>query len=71
MKDVEKISNGDVTWGPGTLYEVLGKKAAMDSDARRKYYSLTDLGKEYRRLESLVNNTSGVISELEDREGGN
>ncbi|WP_100009731.1 PadR family transcriptional regulator [Lentibacillus sediminis] len=83
MKDVEEISNGEVTMGPGTLYGALSKlekqqiiqKAAVDSDARRKYYSLTDLGKdvlqkEYLRLESLVNNASGIISELEGGESG-
>lgn len=81
MKDVEKISNGDVTLGPGTLYGALGKlekqqiiqKTDVDAGARRKYYSLTDLGKdvlqkEYMRLESLVNNASGIISGLEDGE---
>ncbi|MCR2822213.1 PadR family transcriptional regulator [Lederbergia panacisoli] len=78
MQDVEEISHGEVTMGPGTLYGALGKlekqkiiaKADVDKEDRRKYYLLTPLGKEvlqmeYKRLESLVRNASGIIKEME------
>ena len=78
MQDVEEISHGEVTMGPGTLYGALGKlekqkiiaKADVDEEDRRKYYRLTTLGKEivqleYKRLESLVKNASSIIKEME------
>ncbi|WP_062106103.1 PadR family transcriptional regulator [Bacillus niameyensis] len=78
MQDVEEISHGEVSMGPGTLYGALGKleqqkiiaKADADEGDRRKYYLLTPLGKEvlqmeYKRLESLVRNASSIINELE------
>lgn len=79
MQDVEKISRGDVTMGPGTLYGALGKlekqkiitKANVNQEQRRKYYELTQLGVkvlrlEYQRLVSLVENTENIIKELGD-----
>lgn len=78
MQDVEEISHGDFTMGPGTLYGALGKlekqkiisNANIDQGDRRKYYELTSLGKEvlqleYKRLESLVKNAENFIKELE------
>lgn len=78
MQDVEAISHGDVTMGPGTLYGALGKlekqkviaKANVKNEERRKYYELTSLGKqvlllEYERLASLVRNTADIIKEME------
>lgn len=78
MQDVEEISKGDVTMGPGTLYGALGKlekqqviaKADVEKGDRRKYYRLTDLGKEvlqleYKRLKSLVRNSEDFIKGLE------
>ncbi|MBS4201840.1 helix-turn-helix transcriptional regulator [Bacillus sp. FJAT-49732] len=78
MQDVEEISHGEVTMGPGTLYGALGKlekqkiivKADVDEEDRRKYYHLTPLGKdilqmEYKRLESLVKNASSIIKGME------
>lgn len=77
MQDVEEVSKGEVTLGPGTLYGALGKlekqkvieKAAVQDDERRKYYQLTNLGKEvlqleFSRLKSLVENSSDIIKEL-------
>lgn len=78
MQDVEEISHGDVTLGPGTLYGALGKlekqkiiaKADVKNAERRKYYQLTSLGKqvlklEYERLESLVRNATEIMKKLE------
>lgn len=77
MQDVEKISRGDVTMGPGTLYGALSKlekqnvisKAVVNQGERRKYYELTEMGMEvlrleYERLVSLVENARGIIKEL-------
>lgn len=78
MQDVEDISHGDVTMGPGTLYGALSKlekqkiiaKADVDQGERRKCYELTQVGVEvlrleYQRLVSLVGNAQGIIKELE------
>ncbi|MEN2465437.1 PadR family transcriptional regulator [Ornithinibacillus sp. FSL M8-0202] len=78
MQDVEAVSKGEVTMGPGTLYGALSKlekqqvieKAVVQDDERRKYYQLTSLGKEvlrleYRRLKSLVENAKDIMTELE------
>ncbi|WP_010098397.1 PadR family transcriptional regulator [Ornithinibacillus scapharcae] len=79
MQDVEMVSKGEVTLGPGTLYGALGKlekqgvieKAIVQDDERRKYYELTDLGKlvvrlEYNRLKSLVENSKEIIKEIKE-----
>ncbi|AMQ05022.1 MULTISPECIES: PadR family transcriptional regulator [Sporosarcina] len=81
MQDVEKISQGEVTMGPGTLYGALGKlekqkiiqKVDIDDAERRKYNQLTPLGKEvlqleFKRLESLVKNARSIIKEMEGEE---
>ncbi|WP_047980487.1 PadR family transcriptional regulator [Ornithinibacillus contaminans] len=78
MQDVETVSRGEVTMGPGTLYGALGKlekqhiieKAMIQDDDRRKYYQLTLLGKdilhlEYKRLKSLVENSTQLIKQIE------
>ncbi|WP_430789612.1 PadR family transcriptional regulator [Virgibacillus flavescens] len=78
MQDVEEISHGDVTMGPGTLYGALSKlekqgvicKTDVKSDDRRKYYELTRTGVtvlqlEYKRLVSLVKNAEVIIEDLE------
>ena len=52
MQEVEKLSQGTVKVGPGTLYGVfstLEKEALISKvkeDDRRKYYALTQMGKE-------------------------
>lgn len=79
MQDVEMVSKGEVTLGPGTLYGALAKlekqgvieKAIVQDDERRKYYHLTELGKlvvrlEYKRLKSLVENSSEIIKWIEE-----
>ncbi|WP_042144400.1 PadR family transcriptional regulator [Paucisalibacillus sp. EB02] len=80
MQDVEEVSKGEVKIGPGTLYGAMGKlekqkvieKATVQDDDRRKYYQLTDLGKEvlqleYKRLKSLVENSGELIKEMEEK----
>jgi DNA-binding PadR family transcriptional regulator len=77
MQDVEEVSKGEVKIGPGTLYGAMGKlekqnvieMATVQDDDRRKYYQLTDLGKEvllleYKRLKSLVENSGVLIKEM-------
>lgn len=65
MESVKEISNNRVEVGPGTLYPILGRFEKEDiikltsSEARRKNYIITDLGKELveeelSRLKSLV-----------------
>lgn len=69
MDAVDKISNGRVSVGPGTLYNLLGKfeKENMiretDVQGRKRNYIITDKGKdilldEYRRLITMVNEGS-------------
>ncbi|HEY7593727.1 MAG TPA: PadR family transcriptional regulator [Actinophytocola sp.] len=59
MRFVDEVTGGSVRLGPGTLYrtiarlaadglveEVEGQQADDPHDARRRYYRLTDLGRE-------------------------
>jgi DNA-binding PadR family transcriptional regulator len=70
LKEVEMRTNGEVQLGTGTLYGIIKRllvndmitevrHAAKSEDPRRRYYRLTDLGRdtaiaEARRLEKLV-----------------
>ena len=67
MQKVEAISEGTVVIGPGTLYgafstlEKQGLIAMVKEEARRKYYALTERGREVlaeqlRRLHIMVRN---------------
>jgi len=67
MQKVEAISEGTVAIGPGTLYgafstlEKQGLIAMVKEEARRKYYALTERGREVlaeqlRRLDIMVRN---------------
>lgn len=82
MQNVEEISNGRVELGPGTLYGALRKLEKEDLiievepsevvDSRRKYYILTDLGKqvvraEYERLEQMTRESREILEELGGR----
>jgi DNA-binding PadR family transcriptional regulator len=69
MEAVEEISNGRVSVGPGTLYNLLGKfeKENMiretEVQGRKRNYIITDKGKgilidEYKRLIIMVNDGS-------------
>lgn len=77
MQNVEKISNGEVMLGPGTLYGALNKlekkglikKAKSTEDSRRKNYIITDLGKkviklEFNRLKNLIKSSENIIKDI-------
>lgn len=69
MKEVEEISGGQFTMGPGTLYTTIQRllelgfieetSTSSDSERRRRYYRLLRRGRqileaELSRMESLV-----------------
>ncbi|NLL81994.1 MAG: PadR family transcriptional regulator [Tissierellia bacterium] len=75
MNEIELVSKGRLTMGPGTLYGVLtrlqkdGLIVVIDDDGRRKTYAITEEGKsalieEYRRLESMIQD--GIIIKEEN-----
>ncbi|GGE44795.1 PadR family transcriptional regulator [Pullulanibacillus camelliae] len=78
MQEVKAITHGEIALGPGTLYGALSKltkqglitKLEEFATNRRKYYTLTPLGRqvvkaEYERIKSLVENSSELIQGLE------
>lgn len=76
MQHVETISRKSVSIGPGTLYgafsnlEKAGLIRAAGEEDRRKYYVLTDLGRnvlaeQIRRLQIMAENGGEVIPLLE------
>ena len=63
MNEVEQITRGRTTLGPGTLYRTIqrmlldgliseGEDASSQDDERRRYYQLTDFGRRVAVLES-------------------
>ena len=65
MNEIELVSKGRLTMGPGTLYGVLtrlqkdGLIVVVNDDGRRKTYAITQEGKvalkeEYKRLENMI-----------------
>jgi DNA-binding PadR family transcriptional regulator len=69
MKEVETVSDGQFTMGPGTLYTTIQRllqvglieetSTSSDSGRRRRYYRLSRSGRqvfeaELKRMESLV-----------------
>lgn len=77
MQHVEEISRGKVTVGPGTLYGAFNnlERAGIIRGAkeveRRKYYVLTDLGRQIlaeqvRRLQIMAENGQQVLPYLEN-----
>ncbi len=79
MGFTEKLTQGRVTVGAGTLYALLsrfeteGLIQQVDAREGRKYYALTDQGRkvlseEFRRLKAQVQNGADI---LEAAEGGN
>ncbi|MDR3209762.1 MAG: PadR family transcriptional regulator [Oscillospiraceae bacterium] len=78
MQNVERLTDGRVTLGAGTLYGALNtllEKAwimslAGERDSRKKEYGITELGKsvlqrELRRLEELVAHGKDELEGLE------
>jgi DNA-binding PadR family transcriptional regulator len=75
MQKVETVSEGTVVIGPGTLYgafstlEKQGLIAMVKEEARRKYYALTDRGRDVlaeqvRRLHIMVRNGKNAVPAL-------
>ncbi|MBM7648709.1 DNA-binding PadR family transcriptional regulator [Bacillus ectoiniformans] len=78
MQKVDEISQGEVKLGPGTLYGALSKlekqgiirkTAESDTEKGRKFYALTDLGKqvaqlEFKRLSDLVSASETYIKKI-------
>ena len=75
MQEVEKLSKSTVRVGPGTLYGVfstLEKESLIyreKEDDRRKYYALTQKGKEVlkqqvERLTIMADNGNAVVDNL-------
>jgi DNA-binding PadR family transcriptional regulator len=65
MREIEDVSRGRLTMGPGTLYGVLtrlqgdGLIRLDEDDGRRKVYRITQAGREalvgeYHRLQNMV-----------------
>ncbi len=76
MQNVEEISQGQVTIGPGTLYgafttlEKEGLIVMTGMEERRKYYTLTEKGRavlllQIRRLEVMTRNGLDALIVLE------
>lgn len=77
MQDVEALTNGTVTLGPGTLYGATSKlvkdgliKQVESKEERRKSYQLTEIGNEillleYNRLNLSVENGKKILEGLE------
>lgn len=81
MQHAEKISKGRVVLGPGTLYGALSKlekeglikqvDPADVIDSRRKYYLLSDYGRnvvrlEYERIKKMVKESKELIEMMEE-----
>ncbi|MCM1365596.1 MAG: PadR family transcriptional regulator [Faecalibacterium sp.] len=75
MKEVEKISNGRVKIGPGTLYTMLAKFLDMGLvdqpyyENRKRIYEITELGKqvlveEYERLKRMSDDGRNIVQFL-------
>lgn len=77
MKEVESRSGGRVRIGPGTLYEAIhglnGKELIVevdsppDADSRRRYYELTELGRDV--LAAETERLSDLVAFARDRQG--
>ncbi len=82
MQNTEQISDGRVVLGPGTLYGALSKlekegiitqvKPSKVIDSRRKYYILTEFGRqvlklEYERIVKMKKESKQIVEKM----GGN
>jgi DNA-binding PadR family transcriptional regulator len=77
MQHVEAVSKGTVTIGPGTLYgafnnlEKAGLIRAVGEEERRKYYVLTELGRQVlaeqvNRLQIMAENGKQILPNWEN-----
>ena len=75
MQKVERISEGTVSIGPGTMYgafsnlEKEGLIAMVKEEEHRKSYALTEKGRQVlveqiRRMEIMSRNGQGVVGQL-------
>lgn len=75
MQKVERISEGTVSIGPGTMYgafsnlEKEGLITMVKEEERRKSYALTEKGRQVlveqiRRMEIMSRNGQGVVGQL-------
>lgn len=80
MQQVEEITGGKVTIGPGTLYgafSTLEKEGLIEmvrQEARRKFYKLTAKGQavlrcQIERLEIMTRNGQQIIAEIDEATG--
>jgi DNA-binding PadR family transcriptional regulator len=85
MREVKRQSDGQYRLGPGTLYDNLQRlldkglvaestRAALDDDPRRRYYRLTNLGRqvlaaEIARLEEMFKEAKLGLEGLRPRKG--
>jgi DNA-binding PadR family transcriptional regulator len=80
MQEVETLSEGTVTLGPGTLYGAFGSLekqgliAKVSEEERRKIYALTPLGQavlaeQVKRLELMVRNARAVLGTINATKG--
>ena len=73
MQNIEKMTDGRVILGPGTLYGAINALVqkqwitaiAAEKDARKKEYIITEVGRsmyrgEIERLKELLRNSEGV-----------
>jgi DNA-binding PadR family transcriptional regulator len=78
MQNIEKLTNGRVNLGAGTLYGAINtllekhwiRAVTTDKDSRKKEYVITDLGqrilqRELVRLEELLNNGKNNFGSLQ------
>ncbi len=78
MQKIEKLSEGRIRLGPGTLYGALSnlveakliqpRDGGQNPEGRRKVYSITEfgielIGFEVKRLEEMLNNTKMLLKE--------
>lgn len=74
MLSINKLSNGRILMGPGTLYGILSRLEKkkliilIKEENRKKIYVITSLGKElltneYNRLKIMVNDGEIIIKE--------
>lgn len=78
MQNIEKLSNGRVILGPGTLYGAINTllekrwiaNVTKGYESRKKEYIITDIGKsmvnfEIDRLEELIGNGKNAVKEFD------
>lgn len=78
MQEVERISNGRVRVGPGTLYNLIARfekeliVEPVRQEGNKKYYRLTDKGRllieeEYERLQQLVIDGAAIMNKGKEK----